>query len=75
MSYVGIIKLKKQDVPYEEIEGFRYDTGSYYMDTARDIFDDLCSNLSVASSCQVRWEFEGIGQGHYCDDWYFGRRR
>ncbi|CAK7051979.1 hypothetical protein ACF3M2_13875 [Tissierella carlieri] len=66
-NYVGVIKFKSK-LPYEEIDGFRYDTGTENMDEAKDILNALGAKLSISNNCQVRWEFEGIGQGHYCDD-------
>lgn len=70
-SYIGIIKFKA-NVPYEELEGFKFDTKTNDMDRAKEILNELCSTLSLSNNCQIRWEFEGIGQGHYHDNYFWG---
>lgn len=69
-NYVGVIKFKSS-LPYEEVEGFKYNTGVDDIEEARNILHSISSNLSISNNCQVRWEFEGIGQGHYCDDYWY----
>ena len=56
-SYIGIIKFKS-NVPYEEIEGFKFDTKTSDMDRAKEILNELCSTLSISNGCQVRWVFQ-----------------
>ena len=63
-NYIGVIKFKS-DKPYEEIKGFKYNTGTEDMDKARKILDNLCSNLSKSNNTQVKWNFENLDQAHY----------
>ena len=69
-NYIGVIKFKSNK-SYEEFKGFKYNTGTEDIGKAKEILNRLCSNLSENNGVQVRWNFEGCSQGHYCDDWYW----
>lgn len=66
-NYIGMIKIGNKEYlnRWGEIQGIRFDTNTSDQDHAKDILNEVCEGLANGSQREVRWEFEGIGQGHY----------
>jgi hypothetical protein len=71
MERIVEFKIEYMDLPWEKIPvAFEFDLSDKSFEDAVSYADELALRMCRATGKTIRWEFQGVGQGHYTNPFW-----